>query len=171
MANFFGLVPIGTALGGTIVTRNGSNVPTDAAALPTYRVYGPSGIMQSGTGSLSLKDSGNIATASNASPVVIHTASHGLNTGTLVKSSGVTGNSGANVTATVTVVDGDNFSLDGSTGTGAGTGGTWHVAGLYNFTYTPTLANGFQQGTTYTVYVTASVGGNTISDTFTFVVV
>jgi hypothetical protein len=172
MPGFFGFVPLSSALGGTVPERNGSSVPTDAAAAPTYRIYGPSGtVMQNGTGSLSFQDTGSISTASNASPVVYHSPGHNLSNGTLVTASGVTGNSGANASGVVTVIDGDNFSLAGTTGTGSGTGGTWHVTGLYAFSYTPTSGNGFQQGSTYTVYVTASVGGNTVTESYTFIVV
>lgn len=171
MSQFFGFVPVGTTLGATIVETS-SNVPTDAASLPTYRIYGPAGVMQNGTGSLAFKDTGSVTGTSGSGGLInYHAPAHNLTAGTLVTVSGVTGFSASNATGVVAVVDGDNFTLTGATGTGTGTGGTWHVTGLYGFSYTPTLANGFQQGTTYTVYTTASVGGSTVSEADTFIVV
>jgi hypothetical protein len=64
--------------------------------------------------------------ASNASPIVITSAGHSLNTGDSISISGVQGNVAANGTFTVTKVDANSFSLNGSTGNGAYTsGGTW----------------------------------------------
>lgn len=64
-----------------------------------------------------------VTAATNASPIVITAASHGLVTGDRVAIAGVTGNTAANGTWTVTVVNATTFSLDGSTGNGAFTGG------------------------------------------------
>jgi hypothetical protein len=64
--------------------------------------------------------------ASNASPIVITSAGHSLNTGDSISISGVQGNVAANGTFTVTKVDANSFNLNGSTGNGAYTsGGTW----------------------------------------------
>jgi hypothetical protein len=64
--------------------------------------------------------------ASNASPIVITSAGHSLNTGDSISISGVQGNVAANGAFTVTKVDANSFSLNGSTGNGAYTsGGTW----------------------------------------------
>jgi hypothetical protein len=66
-----------------------------------------------------------ISTASNDEPIVITTATaHGYLTGEKVTVSGVTGNAAANGTWTITVIDSDEFELNGSVGTGSGTGGT-----------------------------------------------
>lgn len=66
-----------------------------------------------------------ITTATNAAPIQITTASpHLLATGDLVAISGVQGNVAANEGWSVTVIDSTNFTLDGSAGSGAGTGGT-----------------------------------------------
>lgn len=65
-----------------------------------------------------------ITAATNASPIVVTTsASHGLSTGDVVTILGALGNTAANATWIVTVVNATQFSLDGSTGNGAYTGG------------------------------------------------
>lgn len=67
-----------------------------------------------------------ITNATNAGPIVITSANHRLTTGDQIIVSGVGGNSNANGTWTVTVIDQDTFSLDGSSGNAAYTsGGTW----------------------------------------------
>ena len=66
----------------------------------------------------------DIADASNASPIVVTTATpHSLQTGSNVSISNVLGNTAANGNFTVTVVDKSKFSLDGIAGGGAYTGG------------------------------------------------
>lgn len=152
-------------------SKNTSLVPTDTASLPTYRVYGPSGLVPGQTGSAAFLDSGSITAASNASPIVITSAAHGLSTGTRVTISGVGGNTAANGTFTVTVVDTDTFSLDGSTGSGVYTsGGSWHVSGLYTFSLTVTQANGYVSGSTYTVLVSGTVSSNAWGQLISFIV-
>lgn len=72
-----------------------------------------------------------ISDASNTSPIVITSSSHGVTTGTRVKVQGVTGNSAANGTFTATRIDGDQFQLDGISGNGSyGGGGAWSLADL-----------------------------------------
>jgi hypothetical protein len=64
--------------------------------------------------------------ANNASPIVVTSAGHSLNTGDSISISGVQGNVAANGAFTVTKIDANSFSLNGSTGNGAYTsGGTW----------------------------------------------
>lgn len=66
-----------------------------------------------------------ISTATNATPIQITTtAPNTLVTGQSVAIHSVTGNDAANGTFTVTVINSTNFTLNGSVGTGAGTGGT-----------------------------------------------
>ncbi len=65
----------------------------------------------------------NISGATNATPIVIALTGHGFLTGQRVVISGVGGNTTANGTWTVTVVDQDHFSLNGSVGNGAYTSG------------------------------------------------
>lgn len=70
-----------------------------------------------------------ITAASNASPIKITVANHGFNTGETVVIASVGGNTAANGTWVITVVDANNFNLNGSTGNGAYTsGGTAVVA-------------------------------------------
>ena len=59
---------------------------------------------------------GTITDASNAVPIVVTSAAHGLTTGATVKITGVEGNTAANGTWTITVTDTDRFSLDSSAG-------------------------------------------------------
>jgi hypothetical protein len=171
MGAYLGFVNLGSTLAGSFLTRNG-NSPQNADAAPTYRAYGASGVMANGTGSATLKDTGSATGASNASPVVITSSGHGLSTGTRVTISGVLGNTAANGTFTVTRVDANTFSLDGSTGNGAySSGGSWSVAGLYAFGLDCTQGNGYEAGKTYTVLVTATVSSAVTADDLTFTVV
>ena len=79
---------------------------------------------------------GNITGATFAAPIVITSAAHGLATGDTVLVSGVGGNTSANGTWTITVVDADDFSLDGSSGNSTYTGsGSW-IAGISTIIYT-----------------------------------
>lgn len=65
-----------------------------------------------------------ITAASNASPISITAPLHGFNTGDTVIISGVLVNTAANARwLTITVVDANTFTLDGSVGNGVGTGG------------------------------------------------
>ena len=72
----------------------------------------------------------SLTSASNASPIVIVTATnHGLVSGNQVYITGVATNTAANNTGsnpnwTITYVSATSFSLDNSTGNGSGTGGT-----------------------------------------------
>jgi len=79
---------------------------------------------------------GNVFAASNATPIVINSAGHGLLTGTVVKIVGVGGNTSANGTWTITVIDLNNFSLNGSSGTATYTGGGTWTSGVNQITYT-----------------------------------
>lgn len=93
---------------------------------------------------------GAITAASNTAPILITSAGHGLLTGDQISVNGVNGNTAANGPFTVTFVDADTFSLDGSDGTTSlpyGGGGIWvkdnggarlHVSSIA--TITPTVA-------------------------------
>lgn len=65
----------------------------------------------------------SITGATNASPIVITSAAHGLTSGDQVAIVNVGGNGAAKGTFTVTVIDADRFSLNGSAGDGSYTGG------------------------------------------------
>lgn len=64
-----------------------------------------------------------ITGATNASPIVITSATHGYSTGDIVTVAGVGGNTAANGIFAVTNTGTNTFSLDGSTGNGAYTSG------------------------------------------------
>jgi subtilisin-like proprotein convertase family protein len=69
---------------------------------------------------------GAVTDASNATPIVITSVDHALQTGDLVEISGVTGNTAANGLFSVKKIDNDTFELVGSAGNGAYiAGGTW----------------------------------------------
>jgi hypothetical protein len=73
---------------------------------------------------------GNITAASNAGPIEITSPGHGLHSGQAIGIVGVQGNTAANGAFTVTVVDADHFTLNGSTGNGVYTGGgLWGLGG------------------------------------------
>lgn len=163
---FEGFVNLGDTIAICVLTAS-SGVPTDADALPTYRVYDDDGIVLTGTAAL--KDSGNISDATNASPIVITSTGHGLNTGTQVEVASVSGNTAANGTFTVTRVDDNTFSLDGSTGNGAyTTGGTWHASGLYGISIDATTGNGFASGANYSILVSYAISSAQQAQLMTF---
>ena len=78
---FLGFIQQEDTLYADILARNSSQSPVNLDSLPTYRVYGPDGLMDLGTGSLTLADSGSITGASDASPIVVTSSNHGLTTG------------------------------------------------------------------------------------------
>lgn len=65
----------------------------------------------------------NISAATNTSPIQITTTTHGLTTGQTVTVSGVGGNTAANGTFKITVVNNTTFTLDGTAGNGSYTSG------------------------------------------------
>ena len=84
------------------------------------------------TGAYATPATGIINAATNASPIVITSAGHGLQTGDLVTTFGVTGNTSANGFFKVTRIDANSFSLQNPSnnnniaGSGLYTGsGTW----------------------------------------------
>lgn len=65
----------------------------------------------------------SVADATNATPIVIEATDHGYSTGDRVRIDYAAGNTAANGVRTITVIDPDHFSLNGSAGNGAYTGG------------------------------------------------
>jgi hypothetical protein len=65
----------------------------------------------------------SITGASNTTPIQIAALGHGFGTGETVVISGVVGNTAANGTWVITVVDNNNFKLNGTSGNGAYTSG------------------------------------------------
>lgn len=180
---YYGLIPLSTNLLAGQSTKTTGNVLQDADSLPTYRIYGPGGVVAGGqpggagggllaSGTMSLRDQGTITNASNATPIVITSASHGLNTGTRVTISGVNGNTAANGTFTITQIDANTFSLNGSAGNGAYTsGGTWHAVGLYVAVVLMDPNLGFLSGQSYWFWTNFTVSGNVQGELSTFTVV
>lgn len=169
---FLGYYAIDVAFTFPVLFKNSSGVNTQSSTTPNFRVYGPAGLQTNGTGNATTKDAGTVTGATNASPIVITSAAHGLTTGTKVTVASVGGNTAANGSFTVTRVDANTFSLDGSTGNSAYTsGGTWTVTGLYSCSITPSQANSYAVGNYYDVLVSATVGGNITSSLFRFGVV
>lgn len=168
-SGFVGFVTIESEIRHAVITVDANGAPTDADALPTYRIYGPSGFITSG--SVALLDSLAITGASNASPTVITSVGHNLNTGMIVTISGILGNTGANGTRKVTVISSNTFSVpvDTSAGSAYSSGGTWHATGAYDFSYTPSVSNNFASGVVYSVVVYAAFSSTVnIVDEFCF---
>lgn len=166
-----GMIELGGTLYGTFATKNGSLVPVNADSLPSYRIYGSTGLMANGTGSASFRDSGSITGATNANPIVISSAGHGLSNGNKVTITGVSGNTAANTTAVVANVASNTFELSGVVGNGAYTsGGTWNVSGLYKLSQAITSGNGYASGSTYYLVVTYAISSTTYTDIYCFTV-
>jgi len=89
-----------------------------------------------GTNPLFAATSGAITNATAANPIQITSASHGMSSGQSITINGVGGNTAANNTSanptwTITVVDANNFTLNGSNaagGTAYTSGGTWTLS-------------------------------------------
>lgn len=82
------------------------------------------------SGGIAIRNDGlapnRITGATNASPIVITSATHELSSGDVIRVSSVGGNTAANGDWQITKVDSNSFSLDGSTGNSNYTsGGTW----------------------------------------------
>lgn len=167
---FQGFIDEGEA--GTLLFQiESSGAPTEPDAAPTWRLYGVNGIVANGSGSASSLESGNVTAATNASPIVVTSASHGLSTGQRVTIASVGGNTAANGTFTITRVSADTFSLNGSTGNGSYTsGGTWKSTGLYKVTLTGSVLSSLAAGSTYTVVVHYAISSTAKSMTATFTV-
>lgn len=164
-------------LDGTILiwvqTRNTSDVPLNADAAPRRHVYNEDGTpITAVEGQGSQAHTGNVTGATNASPIVITSASHGLQTGARVTVANVGGNTAANGTFTITRVSADTFSLDGSTGNGAYTsGGTWNLSGSYYHSIVASEANGFESGKTYTVHSSWAISASARAQQDSFTVI
>jgi hypothetical protein len=167
---YAGLVELEDTIQGLLITRSASLTPTDSDALPTFRVYGPDGLVTSGT--CSRLETGTITGATNATPIVITSAGHGLTSGSVVTISGVGGNTAANGTAAVTRIDADTFSLDGSSGNGAYTsGGSWHPTGAYTWSVDALGADGFDAGENYAVLLNWAMSSAQRAEAASFTVV
>lgn len=111
-----------------------------------------------------------ISAATNASPIQITTSTtNGLTTGQTVTISGVTGNTAANGTFTITVVNNSNFTLDGSTGNGTFSNPVTTIAAGSNGATLPqatiNVASTTGFATSGTIYVNTSTGVSTVNYT------
>lgn len=161
MDQFLGFFELGTNLAAAIVIAPPTGVPVDPTVNPTYRIYDGDTLLPNGTGSLAKFDTGVITGATNVSPISVTSTAHGLQTGNVVKITGVLGNTAANSTFTVTRTGANTFTLDGSTGNGAYTsGGAWHVLGLYSLSLTLSSGAGYEAGGFYSVRIDWANSGN-----------
>ena len=156
-----GAVQLGQTLSAAVVVEDSNGVPRDPAAPPTFRIYGQGpGPMSNGQGSAAKIDTGAITNATNATPIAVTSANHGLNTGTRVNVTGVTGNTAANGETTITKIDANTFSLDGTAGNGAYAGaGAWHVDGLYQVSIQINGGDGYVAGNTYWLLLSWTISG------------
>jgi hypothetical protein len=116
--------------GGTLAIANTSASTYGAFDVDGYHVAQPSAVgspTYHNTASLTITPSATagagISAATNASPIAITDNLHGLATGDLVYIEGVLGNTAANGWWVITKTGANGFTLDGSTGNGAYTGG------------------------------------------------
>lgn len=168
---FLGFVDLGDTMKLVDLIKNSSGVPSNTDSLPTYRIYGPSGLLSIMTGSLAKKDTASVTDASNTTPIVLTSAGHGLTTGTRVTVISVTGNTAANGTFVVTRINADTFSLDSSVGNGDYvSGGTWNVAGLYGADLVCSAGNGFAAGETYALLVSGAISSTAVAHLHTVTV-
>jgi hypothetical protein len=169
---FSGLVQLDGSLVLWLQIVDANKLPVLPDAAPTFRVYGPSGLLPTAGGTATDGHTGSVTGATNASPIVITSAGHGLSTGQRVTISGVLGNLAANGTFTITKLTADTYSLDGSTGNGAYTsGGTTKVTGLYKATVAATGANGFDVTENYAAHFSWQVSASSRAQTQSFGVV
>lgn len=148
------------------VANPSTGAVTEPDSLPTYRIYGD---VYAIDGTTNVFESGTITGATNASPIVITSNGHNLTTGALVTVAGVTGNTNANGTRRVTVINANTFSLDGSVGNAAYiSGGVWNTAAIYEIELTAQVTNSLDVGKTYTIVVSWTFSGQPRTLTMTF---
>jgi hypothetical protein len=75
----------------------------------------------------------------NTTPIVVNRTNHGLTTGDVVVVTGVSGNTNANGTWDITVIDSSSFSLDGSSGNGTSNSGNYRLRNNTRITLDSTL--------------------------------
>lgn len=169
---FEGYVQLGDTFRGVVLMRDAQRAaPADQDDPPTFRVYGPDGLVPGAVGAAALLDTGTISGATNGDPIVVTSAGHGLTTGTHVTVSGVQGNAAANGGFRVTRLTSSTFALDGSVGGGAyASGGEWHLTGLYRYEVEAAAAAGFDVGRSYSVFLEGEVQGEATAEMQTFVV-
>ncbi len=169
---FCGFFPVGADVVLYFVTEDSTKKAIDPDAAPTFRAFGSAGSLPGGTGTAVQAESGSVTGATNAAPIVITAVAHGLPSGAYVKIAGVLGNTAANGTFFVTVVDADHFSLDGSIGNGSYiSGGTWKTVGLWKLTLTGSVLSALAAGGSYSVLVIWKESGAERTKVLTFGVI
>ncbi len=169
---FIGYIILGQTLDAVVLFRDSARVPVNTDAQPTFRVYGPEGLVAAVTGACTKLDSGTVTGATNDTPIVVTSTAHGLTTGAYITVSAVGGNTAANGSFTITRLTADTFELDGSAGNGGyTTGGVWNVAGLYTYSVAASAGNGFEVSTTYEVVLQGKVSGDPTAEVQAFIVV
>ncbi len=166
-----GYVNLDDTLNAPLMVLDSARTPINLDSFPAVRIYGPLGLLTTVTAVASFLDFGAITAATNASPIQVTSADHGLTTGTYITVKGVLGNTAANGSTTVTVIDDNTFTLDGSVGNNNYTsGGAWNVTGLYVYAIDCTSVNGFEAGTTYYALIQGVAAGVQTADQQTFIV-
>ncbi len=183
-----GFFRLGTTLTAPFVATNALGAAGDPPVTPNYRVYGQGVLMGNGTGTVPKVDGCAVIGATNALPIVVTSIGHGLQTGTQVTITGVLGNTATNGTWTITRIDADTFSLDGSVGNGnfiltavqalvfapltsPAPTGSWHVTGLHLYSIPLSGGDGYEAGKTYHVLVTYTLDQVTRTREETFTVI
>lgn len=166
-SDFLGFADVDGTLVSALAIVDGAGAPVDPTNAPTYRVYDGGDVLA--TGVLSKLDTGIVANASDTTPIGVTATGHGLETGNKVAINGVAGNTAANGSFVVTMVDADHFTLNGSAGNGTATApGTWHVLGLYQLSQSLLSSLGFESGKTYQVLVNWNDGSSDRVGLYTF---
>jgi hypothetical protein len=148
MESYLGIFDLEDTFPLSFVTANANGQVQTPDSSPTYRGYGPSGPLDSSSGTAARYTSGaTITNATVANPSVITTnAAHGLATGDVVFISGVLGTTTVNGVRTVTVLSSTTFSV-GVAGVGAYTsGGVFSLNGMWKIELAATEANGYDAG-------------------------
>ena len=170
-------VTLGDTLPIVIITRVGSTqVPTNSTAEPTYNIYDSNTsnkVMTGGAGTTAKRHTGTITGVADdgGGECRITCNSHGLATGQVVTVSGVNGATGANITASVTVITANTFDLDGSTFGGVYTnGGTFNTTGVYYLSEAITSGNGYAAGNTYSAIFNYAISSTNYAEKVDFTV-
>lgn len=166
---FAGYVNLGDTLSLRFRVKNTSNTPVNADALPTYRVYDQDGIVVNGT--VAEAEGANITNVTGSSPLRVWSSAHGMSTGGYLTVEDVGGETGANGTFSITRIDADSFTLDGSSTVASYTsGGNWNTTGAYTASIACTGGNGFEQGGVYTIQFDYDISSTQTAQEFRFVV-
>jgi hypothetical protein len=153
-------LPVGLALAGGAIA--------DPDALPTFRAYGPSGVVGSGT--LARYPGGTITNVQQAGgDIVVTAAGHGLEAGAVVDVSGVGGATGANGRAILAAADADTFTYPGTTGGAYTAGGAWNPAGIWTVPIGGSLRSALEPGVLYEFAVTWAEAGSPTMHAFSLV--